>query len=64
MGNRELSRLSQTTIESNRWIRKTLCHRLLSYKFKREQSIWVSTIDGGKVQKNFDAINLIFVPLA
>ena len=28
MGNRELSRLSQTAIESNRWIRKSLCNRL------------------------------------
>ncbi len=27
MGNRELSRLSQTTIRSNGWIRKTLCNR-------------------------------------
>ena len=29
MGNRELSRLSQTTIGPNRWIRKTLCNRLI-----------------------------------
>ena len=28
MGNRELSRLSQTTIGPNRWIRKSLCNRL------------------------------------
>ena len=31
MGNRKLSRLSQAAIGSNRWIRKILCNRLISW---------------------------------
>jgi hypothetical protein len=31
MGNRELSHLSLTAIESNGWIRESLCNRLVYY---------------------------------